>query len=236
MALSPKQYVDIMRRKYPNRYSSSSDLEIYQDFQQKYPDKQFPTFNPVKQEDTEDLLTINTNPSVFEWLGTTSFITEGMIDEGFMGGSSDFYKDTYHKSLPGLVYKSIYGKDRYELDNENYSPTVLAQAGQFFLGLMNPMEIAAFGMAGLAAKPVTGLVSKLAMKGLSSGAAKKGAGSVFTHNIITGATEMGIQGGTYAAAHGAASSAAMQKEETGAINSSGLEITFCTVVASFIKE
>ena len=218
MALSPKQYVDIMRRKYPNRYSSSSDLEIYQDFQQKYPDKQFPTFNPVKQEDTEDLLTINTNPSVFEWLGTTSFITEGMIDEGFMGGSSDFYKDTYHKSLPGLVYKSIYGKDRYELDNENYSPTVLAQAGQFFLGLMNPMEIAAFGMAGLAAKPVTGLVSKLAMKGLSSGAAKKGAGSVFTHNIITGATEMGIQGGTYAAAHGAASSAAMQKEETGAIN------------------
>ena len=98
-------------------------------------------YNPVKQEDTEDLLTINTNPSVFEWLGTTSFITEGMIDEGFMGGSSDFYKDTYHKSLPGLVYKSIYGKDRYELDNENYSPTVLAQAGQFFLGLMNPMEI-----------------------------------------------------------------------------------------------
>ena len=38
MALSPKQYVDIMRRKYPNRYSRSSDLEIYQEFQQKYPD------------------------------------------------------------------------------------------------------------------------------------------------------------------------------------------------------
>ena len=33
MALSPKQYVDIMRRKYPNRYSRSSDLEIYQELE-----------------------------------------------------------------------------------------------------------------------------------------------------------------------------------------------------------
>lgn len=218
MSLSPKQFVDVMKRKYPNRYSNSSDLEVYQDFQQKNPNKQWPSFNPVEPEDETDLLNVDTNPSMFEWLGTTSFITEGMIDEGFAGASADFYKDTYHKSLPGLVYKSIYGKDRYELDNKEYNPTVLAQAGQFFMGLMNPMEIAAFGLSGLAAKPITGLVSNLAMKGLSSGAAKKGAGSVFTHNIITGATEMGIQGGTYAAAHGAASSAAMQKEETGAIN------------------
>ena len=107
MALSPKQYVDIMRRKYPNRYSNSSDLEIYQDFQQKYPNKKFPAFNPVKQEDTEDLLTINTNPSVFEWLGTTSFITEGMIDEGFMGGSgtSDDMGSFAEGGLAGLWHR-----------------------------------------------------------------------------------------------------------------------------------
>ena len=218
MPISPKQLVDVMRKKNPLEYGDLSDTELYQTLQQKYPTRNLPSWNPVRPKDTEDLLSVDANPGVFEWLATTNFMTDSMLDKGFGGISADFFKSTYNQSLPGLIWQAKYGKKRYELDDKHYEPSVLAAAGQFAVGLLSPIELATFAASGGTAKLATSAVSKFVMKGLSSGAAKKGAESVFLHNIITGATQTGFGLGTYGAAHGAAQSAASQKQEYGEIN------------------
>ena len=56
MSISPKQLVDVMRKRNPLDYGDLSDLELYQQLQQKYPNKKLPSWSPIQKEDTQDLL------------------------------------------------------------------------------------------------------------------------------------------------------------------------------------
>ena len=200
-----------------------NDNELYQWLQDEHPDKRWPTFNPTVKKDQEltSLESYDTSPGFFEWLTTTSLVTDSMMDEGAFGGtiSADFFRNSYNNSMAGFVYKAYHGEDRYTLKDENYHPDFKAQAGQFALGLLSPIELATFAVSGFGGAKAASYLGKFAMNGLKAGAGGATAGKVLTSNMIQGAVEMGVSGSAYAAAHGAVHSAAEQKEQFGSIDS-----------------
>ena len=219
--MTPQQLVDKARNsnEFKYKYYGWSDFDIYSDIQAQYPDIEFPEFEEIVPE-TDSLLAADTSPGAFEWLGTASISTIGAEGGGI---NEEFWKDSYNKSMAGLVYKSIHGEDRYK--DVDYEADWLRQAGQFAVGLLSPIELAVFAVSGLGGSLARGGMSKLAMKGLKDGVQRKATteggiqtGKHLLHNIATGAVEMGVSGGMFSAAHGAVHSAAEQKELYGTID------------------
>lgn len=219
--MTPQQLVDKARnsKEFKYKYYGWSDSDIYNDIQTQYPDIEFPEFEEAIPE-SDSLMDADTSPGLFEWLGTASISTIG-AEAG--GVNEDFWKDSYNKSIAGLIYKSIHGEDRYK--DVDYEADWLRQAGQFAVGLLSPIELAIFAASGLGGTLAKGAVSKIAMKGLKDGVSRAAVtsggiqtGKHLLHNIATGAVEMGISGGMFSAAHGAVHSAAEQKELYGTID------------------
>ena len=71
----------------------------------------------------------------------TTGLSEIGVEEGFMGASADFYKNSFNQSFAGLAYQAMYGEAKYELRDKDYKlEGFLQEAGSNLLGMVNPKD------------------------------------------------------------------------------------------------
>ena len=154
----------------------------------------------------------------------TTGLSEVGVEEGFMGISADFYKNSFNQSFAGLAYQAMYGRPKYELDDKDYKlDGFLQEAGSYLLGMVNPIDAAIFAgsmgtsvLAGGATRAGLGFLSQKAKKAFVSETIK--GKSKLATSLITHGVEGGFGLGTYGSAHAALASASDQKMKTGSID------------------
>ena len=232
-----KEFTDYWKKKYPSVYGHQSDRDIITSVKTRYPDWGIPTYeqamgtaDPEYVEDTgldnnsEDLRRQKTDPDwVDSWFLTGDFIPDKWQKEGGMGASPDFWRSSFNNSMAGHFYKTMKGYDKWE-ENPGYEPSWYAQAGQFAVGLLSPLDamtMVGTGMLGKGASLVgrTGLFgrgagAKYLKRGILSNFASKnttiGAAAMST---VEGALSLGVGGGSFAASHAMLRETARQRTE-----------------------
>tara|TARA_R100000808_G_scaffold3720_1_gene12847 strand:+ start:11213 stop:16882 length:5670 start_codon:yes stop_codon:yes gene_type:complete len=164
------EYVDYIRKKYPNEVSDlgSQGVYLYGKTKENTPNVEpiklpvsQPIHTPVPQSNKE----VRTDPS---FLGS-------LADYWVDADSPDWMKSAYVNSLTGLTEEVIYGKPRYDLSD--YDPNLLEEIGAGLLGFIFPLDLAAFGVGG-----------KI------GGAVIKGVGAPTIRTIGSQLTNLGAQG------------------------------------------
>ena len=151
------KYTQYWKDRYPEIYEGRTNEEIVGLVQERYPELNLPSYKdaistdqsyqaPVKKEkhSKESLMYPNTDPaSIDSWWLTSDFIPEKWQKEGALGGliSADFFKQSYNDSMAGMLYRTAHGKDKWDV-SEDYNPAWYAQAGQFAVGMLSPLDAA----------------------------------------------------------------------------------------------
>ena len=225
--------------RYPEVYQEKTDEEIVSLVQERYPELNLPSYQDALSTDQsyhapkqrekyskESLMNEKTDPdSIDSWWLTSDFIPEKWQKEGALGGliSADFFKQSYNNSMAGMLYRTANGADKWDV-SEDYNPAWYAQAGQFAVGMLSPLDAATMiatgslgKVAGVAAK--TGLFGgtiarKTVEKGLLTNYAlrNKTAGTVLS-KTVDGALNLGVGGGSFAASHAMVQETARQRTE-----------------------
>ena len=217
-----------------------TDEQIIDLIRERYPDQNIPTYQEALKTDTSYSLTEEpsgykegslsaekTDPGYIDsWFLTGDFIPEKWQQEGALGGmiSADFFKQAYNNSMAGMLYRTAKGQDKYLDISEDYEPSWAAQAGQFAVGMLSPLDAitmistGAFGkVAGVAGKASLfggSLGKKTIEKGLLSNYAlrNKTIGTVAARSV-DGALNLGIGGGSFAATHALLQNTSQQRME-----------------------
>ena len=230
------EFTKYWRESYPSLYKNKSDEEIFEKVQKRYPKLGVPSYQEAlttqieePQEPQEDsLINTNTNPEEINSFWMSDLVPEDFKDEGFAGISKEFFRDAYNKSMAGMLFKTVNGYDKWEVD-PGYEPNWIAQAGQFAVGMLSPTDAAVMIGTGALGKAVSGAAratvfgrgigGKFLEKGIASNFAAKypkiGTAAV---NTIDGALSLGIGGGGFAASHAMVAETARQRAETGKVN------------------
>ena len=236
------KFTQYWKNKFPTVYGNKSDEEIINLIGQRYPDQNIPSYEEALKTDTS--YTSQVEPSKYKegslssektepaWVDsfflTSDFIPEKWQKEGALGGmiSADFFKQAYNNSMAGMLYRTAHGEDKWDV-SEEYDPSWGAQAGQFAVGMMSPLDVVtmistgALGkVAGVAGKAGTtslfssSLGRKTIEKGLLANYAtrNKTIGTVAARTV-DGALNLGIGGGTFAASHALLQETAKQRTE-----------------------
>ena len=233
------KFTQYWKNKFPTVYGDKSDEQIIDLIRERYPQQNIPTYDEALQTDTSYSLTEKpsgykegslsaekTDPGyVDSWFLTGDFIPEKWQQEGALGGmiSADFFKQSYNNSMAGMLYRTAKGQDKYDV-SEDYEPSWAAQAGQFAVGMLSPLDAitmistGAFGkVAGVAGKASLfgGSIGKKTIeKGLLSNYAlrNKTIGTVAARSV-DGALNLGIGGGSFAATHALLQDTSQQRME-----------------------
>jgi len=234
-----EELIQAFRKEYPDWAYRRSDEQIYNlwaDESRKagrqVPDYVAPSISSININTTGFNTTPKKtgSPKDFEELQKMgdSMLTTGLseigVEEGFMGISSDFYKNSFNQSFAGLAYQAMYGRPKYELDDKDYKlDGFLQEAGSYLLGMVNPIDAAIFAgsmgtsvLAGGATRAGLGFLSQKAKKAFVSETIK--GKSKLATSLITHGVEGGFGLGTYGSAHAALASASDQKMKTGLID------------------
>ena len=233
------EYTKYWKDRYPEVYQEKTDEEIVSLVQERYPELNLPSYQDALSTDQsyhapkqrekyskESLMNEKTDPdSIDSWWLTSDFIPEKWQKEGALGGliSADFFKQSYNNSMAGMLYRTANGADKWDV-SEDYNPAWYAQAGQFAVGMLSPLDAATMiatgslgKVAGVAAK--TGLFGgtiarKTVEKGLLTNYAlrNKTAGTVLS-KTVDGALNLGVGGGSFAASHAMVQETARQRTE-----------------------
>ena len=126
-----------IRKQAPSWSYSRSDEQIYNI----WADEQRKAGNTVSNYVKPSISAININstgyqtppnkegsPQDFDELKSMgdSMLTVGLseigVEKGFMGVSSDFYKNSFNQSFAGLAYQAMYGAPKYELSDKEWVP------------------------------------------------------------------------------------------------------------------
>ena len=229
-------FTNYWRDTYPSLYKKKSDEEIFNLVRQRYPKLEVPSYEealntqieePTKPKE-DSLINTNTNPEEINSFWMADLVPEDFKDEGFAGISKEFFRDAYNKSMAGMLFKTVNGYDKWEVD-PGYEPNWIAQAGQFAVGMLSPTDAAVMVGTGALGKAVSGAAratvfgrgigGKFLEKGIASNFAAKypkiGTAAV---NTIDGALSLGIGGGGFAASHAMVAETARQRAETGEVN------------------
>ena len=205
---NPDAAVKWYRQKYMAP-SSLTDHEIYEHLKKQFPDKDF-VDNPYQFKSPEvsvpdkQTLEDSYNPGAIEKLFTMNL-------SGAFAEESDWWAKAYNQSVGGMIYEIKYGEKRFKTEDIDYK--WYDEAGQFFAGLMSPVDIATFfgsaSIGSIASKAVThGPLRNMAVRGLTSLVGKQGfkslASKKFASKLAVGA---GIDSGFSLATYGAASAA-----------------------------
>ena len=217
--INPQKAVEWYKNKYPVLSSNKSDYDIYDEIKNKYSEYEYPTDNPfqIKAElnvpKIEELEEKN-NPGFIEKVLTANLANA-------YAGDSDWWAEAYNKSIAGTIYEIKHGTPKYEVDEIDRA--WYDEAGQFFVGLMSPIDVLTFfgsgGIGSIAAKKVaTEPLKRMAMSGLSKLAGdstiKKAAATKFGRYLAScAAIESGVSLGTYGAAGAALQDQAQQSVE-----------------------
>lgn len=233
------KFTQYWKTKFPTVYGNKSDEQIIDLIRERYPDQNIPTYQEALKTDTSYSLTEEpsgykegslsaekTDPGYIDsWFLTGDFIPEKWQQEGALGGmiSADFFKQAYNNSMAGMLYRTAKGQDKYDV-SEDYEPSWAAQAGQFAVGMLSPLDAitmistGAFGkVAGVAGKASLfgGSIGKKTIeKGLLSNYAlrNKTIGTVAARSV-DGALNLGIGGGSFAATHALLQNTSQQRME-----------------------
>ena len=233
------KFTQYWKNKFPTVYGDKSDEQIINLIRERYPQQNIPTYDEALQTDTSYSLTEKpsgykegslsaekTDPGYIDsWFLTGDFIPEKWQQEGALGGmiSADFFKQAYNNSMAGMLYRTAKGQDKYDV-SEDYEPSWAAQAGQFAVGMLSPLDAitmistGAFGkVAGVAGKASLfgGSIGKKTIeKGLLSNYAlrNKTIGTVAARSV-DGALNLGIGGGSFAATHALLQNTSQQRME-----------------------
>ena len=148
----------------------------------------------------------------------------------FFTDNSEFARKTYNESLGGQIYQMIHGNPKYTVEDDTKDPWY-EEIGQFFVGLLNPVDIAMFalssGAGNLAAKGVMkgGLgiaVRASALRGTQKMIKDQGVKYALRHHgvmqigktmALTGGVEMGVGLGTLGMSSSVLHDAAMQRTQ-----------------------
>ncbi len=236
------KFTQYWKNKFPTVYGNKSDEQIINLIRERYPQQNIPTYDEALQTDTSYSLT--ENPSGYKegslsaektepgWVDsfflTSDFIPEKWQQEGVLGGmiSADFFKQSYNNSMAGMLYRTSKGEDKYDV-SESYDPSWAAQAGQFAVGMLSPLDAitmlstGALGkVAGVAGKATTAsllsnpLTKKTIEKGVKANFALRNKTiGVVAANSVDGALNLGIGGGTFAATHALLQNTSQQRVE-----------------------
>ena len=210
-----KAFTDTWRGTFPNLYRDKTDEEIFSLLQERHPDLGIPNYTdalasvpqPTQKRKEESLNDVNTDPSFMNnWFTTGDFIPDRFQEEGFMGVSPEFFQDSYNKSMAGMAYKAMTGKEKYTV--KDYEPALWKQGAQFLVGMASPLELATRIGTGYVGKGLATIGrgtlfggTKFLEKGLLTKLAGKSTGGVAAAEFIDGAISMGIGGGGFSAAH-----------------------------------
>ena len=230
-----EELINSFRVDYPTWSYPKSDEEIYNiwaDENRKagktIPDYVKPSISSIDMGPTgfKTLPKKEGSPQDFEDLDKmgTSMLARGIseigVEEGFMGASSDFYKNSFNQSFAGLYYQSVHGKPKYELSQEDYKlDGFLAEAGSYMLGMLNPIDAGVFAASmgsSVLARGGFGVLTNLGKKAFATSAVKGQSG--LTTSLVGHAIEGGFGLGTYGAGHAALASAADQRTKTGEVD------------------
>ncbi len=230
------EFTNYWRSTYPSLYKKKSDKEIFEAVRKRYPKLQVPSYDealntqieePTKTQE-DSLINTNTNPEEINSFWMADLVPEDWKEEGFAGISKEFFRDSYNKSMAGMLFKTVNGYDKWEVD-PGYDPSWLAQAGQFAVGMLSPTDAAVMAGTGALGKVASvgaratvfgrGAGAKYLEKGILSNFASKNATTgAFISNTIDGALSLGIGGGGFAASHAMVAETAKQRAETGKVN------------------
>ena len=215
---------------YKSRYNTigESDYDIYEKVKRIYTkDKngneyQYPQ-NPFQMPASqivppEEEIEKNNNPGFFEKILTAN-LSDAFAEDG------NWWANAYNNSIAGTIYQIMHGETKYE--SEAVPQAWYNEAGQFFAGLVSPIDILTFlGSSGIggavAKKAASGPLKNLATKGFSqmlqnagaNRATRKAIAGGFHRFLATGAgIESGISLATYGVAGGALQDAAQQSIE-----------------------
>jgi len=220
------------RQKNPSVYGEASDEQIINHVRDRYPGLGVPSYQEALQTssgdievnyDNDSLINTKTDPdSTNSWFLTGDFIPDSWQQEGVAGISADFWRSSYNESMAGEAYKSFHGHDKWET-NPGYDPSWYAQAGQFLVGMMSPLDMgimlstgalgkgaALVGKAGIFGR---GVGKKFLSNGLMGSYASKnpkmGSAAI---NLVEGALTLGVGGGSFSATHALVRDVATQRE------------------------
>lgn len=222
--LDPYKALEWYKKKNPYRAKYRSDFELYEELKAKYPQFEYDE-NPFVKKSPKDKPPKNWDTMKEDAPGFIEGIATANIAELF-AGDSDMAKRAYNNSIAGTIYQIKNGKMKYDVDMT--SSGWQEDVGQFFLGLMSPLDIGLFalsgGIGGIAAKSFFGKAAttagaKLLNKKLTNEVSKQAAKTALKQgvnksavNIFTskGALESGVSLATFGAAGGGLANAAEQ--------------------------
>ena len=230
------EFTDYWKKRYPSLYRGKSDEEVIGLVKERHPDLNLPTYEEALKTDQSQLAPEveksngldgeQTDPSwVDSWWLTGDIVPDKWQTEGALGGliSADFFKRAYNDSMAGMLYKTVHGKDKWT-ENPGYDPSWYAQAGQFAVGMLSPLDAGVMVSTGSLGKLASaggkslvfgrGAGKKFLQNGLLGSAAKKyplmGSAGI---NVLEGALSLGIGGGSFSAAHALFHETARQRTE-----------------------
>ncbi len=217
--INPQKALDWYKNKYPVLSQNKSDYDLFEEIKNRYSTEEFPEENPfqVKVETPtppEEELEEKNNPGFIE-----KILTANLADS--YAGDSDWWAEAYNKSLAGTVYQIQHGKPKYDVDDVDRA--WYDEAGQFFAGLVSPVDILTFfgsgGIGSIAAKKIaTEPLKKLAVNGLkkhlTTSTFNKVASNKFGRYLASSAAiESGVSLATYGAAGASLQDQAQQSIE-----------------------
>ena len=197
------KFTEYWKNRYPQVYQGKSDREIVDLVRERYPDIGIPSYEEALVTDESSYVpeqpkdypkgSLNNekiDPAwVDSWFLTSDFVPEKWKEEGALGGliSADFFRSSYNQSMAGMLYRTSHGKDKWDV-SEDYNPEWYAQAGQFAVGMIAPLDVLTM--------LTTGGLGKL----VNFAYKNKTLGNV-AQRTVEGALNLGVGGGTFAATH-----------------------------------
>ena len=139
--VNPFEAVAFMREKHKRLSRRMTDADAYSLFKDRYKNLDYPDDNPfeVKIPKTRDLNFKSWDDSQ-SWYGKLALgnPTEWLTDD------YDFFKKSYNESMAGAMYEIMHGKPKYDIKNMEENDAWYEDVGQFFVGLLNPLDALTF--------------------------------------------------------------------------------------------
>ena len=156
------------------------------EYQERDPYK--PTMQNIYEYPKEDLNKVDASRGAWDSVLST-FSAADFVARNF---DSDFAKEAYNNSSAGLLHQAIYGNPKYAIQPDEEDDTWIGardEAGQFLLGLLNPVDMAGFflsgGLGGMAARGAGAKwFTNTALKGIQNNAGKKAAANQLRGSAI----------------------------------------------------
>ena len=186
--INPEKLIESYKAKFPN--TGESDSDIYEAYRAQYKDTyDFPD-NPYKKLVSDPNAGIGEQPAtIADGLSNLFSAPTGPSEESYEAirkrneqkgwfahfkdlnpaswwasadiWGSDFAAKAYNESMAGITYEMMYGAPKFSIKNED-NPWI-EEIPQFFVGMMNPIDVMTLGGAGLVGKGT----SKVGWKALS---------------------------------------------------------------------